>query len=138
MVQEYFKAAWEAYADKPKWFFGFQSEFSHDDHNRIGIVDDELVSFLSWLRDSGHLNQTMLVVMSDHGHRFAAIRETHQGKLEERMPFFYFRLPPWVETKYPNAVRNFRENAELLTTPFDVHETMEDILRWNSIDFDEE
>ena len=128
MIQEYVQDAWETYLDKPKWFFNFQDAFSHDYHNNIGAIDGELHSFLSWFHDSGYLNDTLLVVMSDHGSRYSAIRATHQGKLEERMPFFYFKFPQWVEERYPIAINNFRENSRRLTGPYDIHPTMMDLL----------
>ena len=31
--------------------------------------------------------------MADHGHCFAQLRETHQGQLEERLPFFLILIP---------------------------------------------
>jgi hypothetical protein len=43
------------------------------------------------------------------------------------MAFFVF--PPWFRDKYAGAIRNFERNADRLTTPFDLHETLKDILR---------
>ena len=68
--------------------------------------------------------------MSDHGARFQSVRQTVQGKYEERMPYFLFRFPPWFHEKYPEIIRNFKTNTHRLTTPFDVHETFEDILNF--------
>ncbi|KIH56968.1 hypothetical protein ANCDUO_12847, partial [Ancylostoma duodenale] len=39
------------------------------------------------------LDDALVIVMADHGHRFAKLRETHQGQLEERLPFFAISLP---------------------------------------------
>lgn len=36
---------------------------------------------------SSHMNNV------DHGHRFAQLRATHQGQLEERLPFYSLTLP---------------------------------------------
>lgn len=69
--------------------------------------------------------------MSDHGHRFANLREAQQGKLEERLPFFSFAFPPWFKQKYPEAIRAFKTNARRLTTPFDIHATLQEILHFN-------
>lgn len=60
--------------------------------------------------------------------RFADVRNTIQGKQEERLPFFAFAFPEWFAHKYPKAYRNFRKNADKLTTPFDVHRTLQDVL----------
>lgn len=60
--------------------------------------------------------------------RFADIRNTIQGKLEERLPFFSFVFPAWFQDKYSNEYKNFKENIEVLTTPFDMYSTLRTIL----------
>lgn len=62
--------------------------------------------------------------------RFAGIRSTQQGKLEERLPYFSFTFPPWFKNKYPEVYSNFKENAHALTTPFDVHKTLKNVLHF--------
>ncbi|CAJ0937302.1 unnamed protein product, partial [Mesorhabditis belari] len=44
--------------------------------------------------------------------RYAKLRGTHQGQLEERLPFFAFAVP----------------QSDILSTPFDIHATLMDIL----------
>lgn len=60
--------------------------------------------------------------------RFAEVRNTQQGKLEERLPWFSFILPPWFETAYPMAAANLRHNIHRLTTPFDIYPTLNSVL----------
>jgi hypothetical protein len=70
--------------------------------------------------------------MSDHGARFQHLRETVQGKMEERNPFFAVRLPPSFKTKYSGAYKNILANSKRLTTPYDIHATFHDILNFQS------
>ena len=56
------------------------------------------------------------------------VRASEQGKFEERMPFVAVRLPSWFSSRYPAAAANLRLNSDRLTTPFDIHETMIDVL----------
>ena len=81
---------------------------------------------------SGYLNNTLLVLMSDHGARFAQFRGTQQGKYEERLPYFSLRLPGWFEKRYPEAVKNLRNNVDVITTPFDIHETFKDVISYTN------
>ncbi|KAK6195767.1 hypothetical protein SNE40_001124 [Patella caerulea] len=118
------------YTKKRKFVFGFHAEASHNDNNKVQIVDEDAVEFLKYLEEKNYLNRTILILMSDHGARFAEIRQTAQGKEEERMPYFAFRFPPWFETQYPEIVKTFRTNSRRLTTPFDIHETFHDILNY--------
>ena len=94
-------------------------------------MDDDLVEFLTQLRAEQHLNRSILVLFSDHGHRFSSNRETLQGKLEERLPFLAIALPEWFRTGEPFAAmwRTLKHNAaHALTTPFDIHQTLRHIL----------
>ena len=86
------------------------------------------VTTRSCLLVQGHLDRSLLLLMSDHGARFQNVRATEQGKYEERMPFVAVRLPPSFATKYPEIVENLRANADRLTTPFDLHETLVDVI----------
>ena len=36
--------------------------------------------------EKGNLDNTLLILMSDHGARFQNVRKILQGKIEERMP----------------------------------------------------
>lgn len=57
------------YKSKPKFLFGFHGELSHDSYNLIGVADNDLLGLLKSLHSSGALNNTLLVLMADHGHR---------------------------------------------------------------------
>nr|XP_034184606.1 uncharacterized protein LOC117606349 [Osmia lignaria] len=128
VMLNYIKEIFNVHKNQPKFLFGFHGELSHDSYNDIGVVDDDLHNWLKDLHEFGHLNNTVLILMSDHGHRFAEIRNTVQGKQEERLPFFSFVFPPWFKKVYPEAYANFLHNTHYLTTPFDVHKTLETIL----------
>ncbi|XP_042204483.1 uncharacterized protein LOC121854141 isoform X2 [Homarus americanus] len=119
------------YKKDPKFAFAFHGELSHDDYNLVSVADQDLVEMLTSLWNDGHLNNTILVLMSDHGHRFTTIRGTQQGKQEERLPFMSFYLPPALKTTYPSAADNVRMNIHRLTTPFDLYPTMQDILHFS-------
>lgn len=60
--------------------------------------------------------------------RFAEIRNTQQGKLEERLPWFSLVLPPWMAQTHPQVVSNLRINSQRLTSPFDIYPTLADVL----------
>lgn len=69
-MMNYIKTIFNTYKKQPKFAFGFHGELSHDSYNDIGVVDDDLYSWVKDLYDLGHLNNTILILMSDHGHRF--------------------------------------------------------------------
>ena len=72
----------------PKFSFLFQAELSHDSPHPLELVDDDMVDFLKFMHDNGHFDNTLLMMMSDHGSRFAAARRSVQGKYSFRNTCF--------------------------------------------------
>lgn len=129
---DYSQDLWKNYPSSIRKFaFSFHATLSHDDLNMVELADDYTVDHLKFFETNGHLNSTIIIFMADHGHRFDKLRETQQGKLEERLPVFIIVLPPWFEKKYPKSVKNLRINAKRLTTPFDIHSTLRSILHFD-------
>ncbi|CAH1780946.1 unnamed protein product [Owenia fusiformis] len=116
------------YRDFPKFMFLFHNEFSHESVNALQKADDDLYTWLKHIHKNGYLDNALLILMSDHGARFQDIRKSIQGKLEERMPFFGLRFPEWFEKRYSNEIKNLQINRHRLSTPFDIHETFEQLL----------
>ncbi|XP_059178759.1 uncharacterized protein LOC131957926 [Physella acuta] len=116
----WFKDVFKMYGRKPKFVFGFHSEFSHKNNNEMKKMDEDLLNFLKYLNTSGILDHTIMILMSDHGTRYEEVRRTPQGKLEERLPYFSFRFPHSFYDKYPKQFLNFKNNLHKLVTPFDV------------------
>ncbi|VDK68396.1 unnamed protein product [Onchocerca ochengi] len=115
-----------------KFLLAFHSLLSHDDVNLVEVADEDTMLNLKKLKESGALNSALVIVMADHGHRFAKFRATHQGQLEERLPFFSLSLPKKFREsdKGRTAWKNLKTNKERLVTPFDIHATLLDILHW--------
>ncbi|XP_071448630.1 uncharacterized protein [Hetaerina americana] len=115
---------------KPLFGLTWVTSLTHDYLNSAGYLDEPQARLISDIAATGALNRTVLFFISDHGIRWGGIRETYQGKLEERLPFVYAVLPPSLRERYPSAVANLRRNAKRrLTTPFDLHATLADLLR---------
>ncbi|CAH1133732.1 unnamed protein product [Ceutorhynchus assimilis] len=111
-------------------YFGFfwSNSLSHDYLNEPGLGDESYYDLFKTLKETGALNDTILIFMSDHGIRWGGIRQTYQGQMEERLPFVIMALPEWFKSSYPQAVMNLKRNVRRLTTPFDLHETLKELL----------
>ncbi|XP_017786040.1 PREDICTED: uncharacterized protein LOC108569125 isoform X2 [Nicrophorus vespilloides] len=111
-------------------YFGFfwGASLTHDFLNKPKLGDRDYVDFLKMLNASGTLDDTVLVLMSDHGIRWGEIRSTYQGRMEERLPFLYLRFPESFAKRNPLAINNLRTNVRRLTTPYDLHETLLDLV----------
>ncbi|KAK3605767.1 hypothetical protein CHS0354_033969 [Potamilus streckersoni] len=123
-VQDFFLK----YQSIPKFAFVFGSELTHWDNNPGEFMDEDFRDFLHHMKMLGLLGNTVLIVMADHGARYSRVRKTVQGKMEERLPFMSFLFPDWFKKKYPKQIKNLIQNSNRLATPFDIHETLLDIL----------
>ncbi|KAK5646626.1 hypothetical protein RI129_005090 [Pyrocoelia pectoralis] len=111
-------------------FFGFfwGSSLSHDYLNKPKLGDEHYANFFGDLVRNGILKNTVLLFISDHGIRWGGIRATFQGRMEERLPFLFMVLPSEYRENHHLAYSNLKRNARRLITPFDLHETIKDLL----------
>ncbi|KAK2577450.1 hypothetical protein KPH14_003555 [Odynerus spinipes] len=107
--------------------FTWMASLTHDFLNFAQLGDDAYHKLIHFLAQGNFLNNTALIVMSDHGMRFGAFRQTFQGKMEDSLPFSFIALPKWWREQYPVAWANMRRNTRSLTTGFDLHETLKDL-----------
>ncbi|XP_078613122.1 uncharacterized protein LOC144882890 [Branchiostoma floridae x Branchiostoma japonicum] len=132
VMLDYLKDFQEKYKDLQRFSFGFFSDLSHGDINPLAYADDSMLQFLQSLYREGYLKNTMLILFGDHGARYGKIRSTFQGRLEERLPFMSITLPTEFQKEYPEIAQNLQSNAAKLTTPFNIHSTLLDILNYKS------
>ena len=69
------------------------NEMSHDYLERLFWIDDDLKSLLQEIFTESFLDNTLFILMGDHGHRFHGIRQTVTGKQEQKRPSFSMLLP---------------------------------------------
>ncbi|KAF6215426.1 hypothetical protein GE061_010179 [Apolygus lucorum] len=119
--------------DQLSFSFFWGNSLSHDYLNLPRVGDEDFRSLLSFIEKQGVFNRSMVVLLSDHGIRWGEFRTTYQGFLEERLPFMYFMLPDWFKEKYPTAMTNLNVNRKRLTSPYDIHETLKDVLDLSQI-----
>ncbi len=129
---DYITHLYEAYKHRPKLSFMFYSAYSHNDLNMLQVAQMELLNFLKMIKNTEAYANTLLILMSDHGQRTVEdLRSLLQGKYEERMPYVGISLPGRIQQKYPEMVKNLMRNSDKLTTPFDFHETLKNVLNFD-------
>ncbi|XP_013118242.2 uncharacterized protein LOC106095555 [Stomoxys calcitrans] len=121
---------------KNEKFFAFfwAVTMTHDLFNMPMLLDEDIKNLLATFDLQGVLNRTIVFLMSDHGIRWGSFRKTYQGMMEERLPLLIALYPSWFKQKYPEAITNLELNAKRLTTPFDLHATMLDLLDLRQIE----
>ncbi|XP_043523497.1 uncharacterized protein LOC122535763 isoform X1 [Frieseomelitta varia] len=118
----------------PYFAMVWQASLTHDFFNYPQLGDTSYCNLITYLSSQRLLNQTALIVMSDHGMRWGSFRQTYQGRMEDSLPFVFVVLPRWWREKYQIAWANFRRNTRSLTTAFDLHETLIDMLHSESLE----
>lgn len=103
------------------------------DPNAPMAMDHGYETLIKKLNNTGYLNKTILLVMSDHGTNFGNIHKTKQGRLEERLPLVSVLMPPSFRDKHRLAYENIKRNSKQITTAFDLHETLIDLVNLESV-----
>ncbi|XP_031843546.1 uncharacterized protein LOC116431792 isoform X2 [Nomia melanderi] len=116
------------FTKEPYFGFFWQASLTHDYFNYPQLGDDSYHDLIKYLSEEQLLNRTALIVMSDHGMRWGDFRETYQGRMEDSLPFLFIVLPNWWKDKYQIAWANLRKNSRSLTTGFDLHKTLFDLM----------
>ncbi|CAG9566681.1 unnamed protein product [Danaus chrysippus] len=116
--------------------FFWEVTMTHDYLNYPMIMDEDYVNFLTRLDSINYWNETILILISDHGIRYGQIRSTNQGRLEERLPFAYILIPEDFKEKYKEAYNNLQLNSKRLSTPYDIHAMLSDLVNLDNIEND--
>nr|XP_018913161.1 PREDICTED: uncharacterized protein LOC109041306 isoform X1 [Bemisia tabaci] len=111
-------------------FFGlvWVNSMTHNSLQTAHAMDAIMVDYFFALSELGVLDNTFVVFLSDHGIRFGQFRQTFFGWFEERLPFLFFHVPARFRELYPEQVQNLEENADMLTSPYEVHVTLHKVL----------
>ncbi|CAF0825370.1 unnamed protein product [Rotaria sordida] len=105
------------------------NEMSHDYLERLFWIDYDLKNFFENLFQKNLLNNTILIFCGDHGHRQHRIRLTRIGGFEVKLPFFSMLFPQSFKQQFPQAMKNLKNNEQMLTSWWDVYETLANILK---------
>ena len=127
-VLEYGQKFWEAYPDNKKFLrLGFI-----DAHERseevIKYMDEPLAEFLENLFNKKLLENTAILFVSDHGNGMYGYYRSIKADdfLFERTLAFWFMILHGYKDQ--EGINNLKENEQTLLTPYDIHDTLSDII----------
>ncbi|BFZ21884.1 hypothetical protein BsWGS_24923 [Bradybaena similaris] len=122
----------DTFPDKPVFAVAMLSRETHDEQMFAKLFDEHILNFYKWMGERGHLNRTLVAILSDHGTRWGKFRDSVNGHFESRTPFTILTFPEWFLKKYPDVAENLRINTKRLTSHFDTRATLLDLLYFKS------
>lgn len=119
---------------KNEKFFGmfWLNSYSHNLDNLPTLLDNDLTDFWNKLNSTGALSNTFIFFLSDHGIRYGKMRTSVESYYEERLPMFFMWAPLDFQTAHAQYYYNLELNRRRLTTPYDLHVTLRNILQISS------
>jgi hypothetical protein len=127
-IFDYSEKFWEAYLPQRK-FLRLAFQDAHEGTGEVArYLDDELIVFLENFEKRGWLEDTTILIASDHGNNmigFYNIFNCEDFVLEKTLGAF-FMLTPSNNTQFNNT--NLLNNEEVLVTPYDIYDTMMDVI----------
>ncbi|XP_059154963.1 uncharacterized protein LOC131940394 [Physella acuta] len=129
---DYIRRLYDTFPEVPKFAMAFLTRLTHDVMNDLKKIDDHTYEIYTKLSNEGYLNNTLLITFSDHGPRWGPIRPTYHGMIESKTPYTILTFPKWFLKKYPDVVKNLRTNTGRLTTHYDTHATLMDLLHFKA------
>jgi hypothetical protein len=126
-VLDYGEKFWKTY-EKERKFLRVAFEDAHEGTGEVArYLDDRLITFLETFERNGWLNDTAIIFTSDHGNNmigFYNIFNCEDFFLEKTLGTFFLLLPN--QDKFNNT--NLLHNEEVMVTPYDVYNTMMDLV----------
>lgn len=125
-------------AYKQENFFGlfWLNSYSHNLDNIPTLLENNLIQFFENLNKTGVLENTFVFFFSDHGIRYGEMRFPMQSYFEERLPMLYIWIPISFRKMYKDKYSNLILNQYRLTTPYDLHVTLETLLKLSNSSVD--
>ncbi|KAL3886603.1 hypothetical protein ACJMK2_026587 [Sinanodonta woodiana] len=127
IVLEFFRRFLEKFRNKLRFAFFWNNQLSHESYTSLWQGDRPLLEFFQFLKNRGHLNNSILIVLSDHGYRLGGLSTTYIGRLENNLPFLSIYVPESLKRRFPWIHSNLMENSNRLVTVYDIHKTVSDI-----------
>jgi arylsulfatase A-like enzyme len=122
---DYASGFFDAHAQQGKFLAAMFSEAHEGSLEVVSAMDDSLAAFLQRMVDRGHLQNTVLFLVSDHGSHMGPYFEFFaSGRQERTFPLVNVVVPDSFLARYPGLDAVLAHNQQALTTPFDLYATL--------------
>ena len=127
-VLEYGTKFWEAYEDNKKFLRLAFIDAHERSEEVVKYLDEPLTQFLENLYNKNLLKNTAIFFVSDHGNgMYGFYRDINADDFffENTLAFWFMILSGYTDK---DGIENLEENMQTLLTPYDIHDTLSDIV----------
>ena len=136
---EYGKQFWTKYSDNKKYLrFNFQD--AHEFSGQVEkYLDDNLYNFLNDLYNEKLLDDTVILIASDHGNSYFPylyyyVLRSDDAIIEVTCGTLFIILPNYKNEKNQKFLENINIHQQSYITPFDIHDTIMHIAFGDNLD----
>ncbi|KAH6928885.1 hypothetical protein HPB50_020693 [Hyalomma asiaticum] len=119
----------------PLFSYVWLSDVPHSNDHALLVLDDPVYGLLRGMQQRRAFDDTVVVLLSDHGARFGTSRASEIGRHEDKTPFGFMMLPERLMRRHPTAAVNLEVNQRRLVTAYDFHATLLALSRYDGVDF---
>lgn len=127
---EYLKQFFTKYKDEPKFFRVGLVDGHEGSDEVIKYSDDLLVEFFEQFKKDGHLDDTLMFIVSDHGSAMPgpySLLQLEDHEHDAVLPSFFMLLPKTIKN-YKTVRETLLHNQNALMTPFTIYNSLLAIL----------
>ncbi|XP_030244375.1 uncharacterized protein LOC115564325 [Drosophila navojoa] len=125
----------ESFAQKleqPMFGFFWSNTVTQDSNFAASGLDGIFANYLNRLEKGKLFDNSIVVLVSDHGAHDGVLMDLSDGFLEERLPLLHIYLPPWFHNTYPHYAQALAMNHNRLCSNFDLYNTLRHLLQLNA------
>jgi len=125
---EHLKHYWANYSGKRKLSFFWTNIIGHKSFTGLRSADVNILKFLEWSKVSQSINNTVVIMLSDHGYRMGGPSSSRLGRKEANNPWLMIHVPSHIKERYPHLDQVLKENTKRIVSAYDIYQTVLAIL----------
>ncbi|EDW12010.2 uncharacterized protein LOC6576579 [Drosophila mojavensis] len=127
-----FAASFARKGDRPVFGFFWSNTITQSSNFAASGLDGIFANYLNRLEQAKLFDNSIVVLVSDHGARDGVLMDLSDSFLEERLPLLHIYLPPWFRSTYPQYAHALAMNHNRLCSNFDLYNTLRHLIQLNA------
>jgi len=132
---EYIDKFVDAYHGKaPMAVTGIFYEAHEGTADLVQSIDEDIVRLFRKLDEKGVLEDSLVILASDHGHHMTPFGFTLEARTQLYLPALFMSVPRKLLAKYPRYAKNLQENMQKPFTHYDLYWTLRQVHNVDQLD----